>query len=117
MEITVLNKNEYCIINNPIDEKTGKNRMGAKVLYRGPSSFFLRPGEAISKIEKAYILNEDEALLVRAKEKFAEVGEKTDKKESLVREPGDKWMVYGPRNYIPPVEVEVVEPRNRIALD
>lgn len=26
-------------------------------------------------------------------------------------------MVIGPRNYIPPVESEVVEPRNRIALD
>ncbi len=26
-------------------------------------------------------------------------------------------MVEGPRNYIPPVEAEVIEPRNRIALD
>lgn len=31
-DITVLNKNEFCLLQNPIDEKTGKNRMGAKLL-------------------------------------------------------------------------------------
>jgi len=29
VSITVLNKNDYIVINNPIDDKTGKNRMGA----------------------------------------------------------------------------------------
>lgn len=28
--------------------------------------------------------------------------------------PGDKWMVYGPMSYIPPIEVEVIETRSRI---
>lgn len=60
----------------------------------------------MSEIKKAYILNEDQALLVRAKEKFTEIKiEKGESTKGDVREPGDKWMVYGPRNYIPPVEV------------
>ena len=33
------------------------------------------------------------------------------------RVPGDRWMVYGPRDYVPPVEVEVVEKRKKIPLD
>jgi len=75
----------------------------------------LRPGESIQEIKTAYILNEDQALLVRAKERFSDKSD--DIKEAVIREPGDKWMVEGPRNYIPPVEAEVIEPRNRIALD
>jgi len=34
-----------------------------------------------------------------------------------VREPGDKWIVYGPRNYVPPVEVEVIDKIVEIPLD
>lgn len=32
-------------------------------------------------------------------------------------EPGNKWMIYGPCDYIPPLEVEVIERREKIALD
>jgi major vault protein len=35
----------------------------------------------------------------------------------ITYEPGNKWMIYGPCNYIPPVEVEVVEKREKITLD
>lgn len=30
---------------------------------------------------------------------------------------GDKWMIYGPTSYIPPVEVEIIEKRCKIPLD
>lgn len=33
------------------------------------------------------------------------------------RAAGDRWMVYGPTRYIPPVEVELIEKRNSIAMD
>ena len=55
------------MILNPVDEVTKKNRLGASVLQRGPKSFFLQPGEEIT-IRSAYLLTEDEALLVKAKE-------------------------------------------------
>ncbi len=33
------------------------------------------------------------------------------------RNPGDRWMIRGPTEYVPPVEVEVVTKRTAIALD
>jgi major vault protein len=35
----------------------------------------------------------------------------------MVRKAGDKWMEYGPTSYIPPIEVDIIEKRERIALD
>jgi len=54
-------------------------------------------------------LDSEEALLLRAREGFTE-GE-TD------RAPGDRWMIYGPADYVPPVEVEIIEKRRAIPLD
>ena len=33
------------------------------------------------------------------------------------RSPGDRWMIRGPLEYVPPVEVEVVTKRKAIPLD
>jgi major vault protein len=33
------------------------------------------------------------------------------------RAPGDRWMIRGPTEYVPPVEVEVVTRRTAIPLD
>ena len=33
------------------------------------------------------------------------------------RQPGDRWMIRGPLEYVPPVEVEVVTKRKAIPLD
>jgi major vault protein len=83
-------------------------------LVTGPVSFFFQPGEALrGEIKKIYILAEDEALLLRAEEGHTE--ELEGKK--IERNAGDKWMVHGPRRYIPAVEVTLIEKRNRIPLD
>jgi len=37
--------------------------------------------------------------------------------EDEVKNPGDKWIEYGPLNYIPPVEVEVLNMVKEIPLD
>jgi major vault protein len=37
--------------------------------------------------------------------------------EDQVKLPGDKWMVYGPLKYVPPVSVEYIETRSEIPLD
>src|SRR5690606_1089073 len=31
--------------------------------------------------------------------------------------PGERWMIYGPRDYVPDIEVEIVEIRKSIPLD
>lgn len=33
------------------------------------------------------------------------------------RKPGDRWMIRGPLEYVPPVEVDVVTKRKAIPLD
>jgi major vault protein len=106
VNITVLDSKQYCIVLNPIDPKNGKNRLGARELRKGEATFFLQPGEELEGgIKNIYLLEENQALLLRAKEKIDD------------HNPGDKWMVFGPCSYIPPVEVEVLETREIIPLD
>ena len=71
--MTILKEDEFCYILNPIDENTGLNQLGKKILIPGPKSFFVQPGEEIAGgIQKAFILGEDEALLLRAEETHTE---------------------------------------------
>ncbi len=109
VDITVLKNNEYCYLLNPLEN--GLNQMGKKVLIKGPKAFFLNPGETLDGgIKPNYVLADDEGLLLKAIERYtdSEVGEKLA---------GDFWMVHGPRNFVPPVEVVVVERRQAIPLD
>eukprot|EP01022_Parablepharisma_sp_SALTPOND_P000075 TRINITY_DN1002_c0_g1_i1.p4 TRINITY_DN1002_c0_g1~~TRINITY_DN1002_c0_g1_i1.p4 ORF type:complete len:588 (+),score=121.21 TRINITY_DN1002_c0_g1_i1:19636-21399(+) len=109
VDITVLKNNEYCYLLNPLED--GLNQMGKKVLIKGPRVFFLNPGEVLEGgVKENYILADDEGLLLKALERYddPEMGEKLA---------GDYWMVHGPRNYVPPVEVVVVEKRKAIPLD
>jgi len=108
--VTVLSNREYCVILDPVDPATGKPRLGARELRKGEDSFFLKPGERLeSGIQKIHVLESQEALLLRAREAF--------KDGETVRRPGDRWMINGPCDYIPPVTVEIVEKRRVIPLD
>jgi major vault protein len=95
---------------DPADPKTGKNQLGLRDLRKGEISFFLRPGERLeSGIQNVHVLEEDEALLLRAREAFSD--------GAAAHKPGDRWMIYGPTDYVPPVSVEIVEKRRTIPLD
>jgi major vault protein len=59
-------------------------------------------------IQNIYVLAEEEALLLKAS---AQV---TAGKE--IRKPGERWLLNGPCDYIPPIEVEVLETRKMIPL-
>lgn len=112
VQLTKLAKNQYCVVVNPINPKTGLNELGRRVLRKGPDVFFLHPREVLEGGSKqnAFILRGDEALLVQALERFHEEG------DEKARNPGDRWMIEGPRSFIPPVEVRVVERRRKIPL-
>jgi len=111
VRITTLNARQYAVILDPIGSN-GKPQLGKKELRIGETSFFLRPGERIENgIQNVHVLGEEEALLLRAKETY------TDKENKKVHLPGDRWMINGPRDYVPPVEVEVIEKRRTIPLD
>jgi len=114
VSITSLNSRQYCIVLDPVDPKTKKQLLGTRVLLKGPHSFFLQPGERLEAgIQEVAVLDTEEALLLRAREGF---NEKTAEGE-IHRAPGDRWMIYGPRDYVPPVEVDIIEKRRAIPLD
>jgi len=95
---------------DPVDDKTGRNIIGKRELRKGECSFFLKPLERLeSGIQNVYVLGAGEALLLRARELFK------DGKET--RKPGDRWMIFGPCDYVPPVTVEVMMTRKTIPLD
>lgn len=46
-----------------------------------------------------------------------EEGESRTKKGGIQRRPGDRWMLRGPIEYVPPATVEVLLSRDAIPLD
>ncbi len=113
VRITTLTDRQWCVVLNPIDSN-GKPQLGFREVRQGLTSFFLHPGEYLeSGIRNVYVLGEQEALLLKARETFAEVVDQTN----ITHQPGDLWMITGPRDYIPRVEVEVIETRKAIPLD
>eukprot|EP01104_Vermistella_antarctica_P010585 TRINITY_DN2835_c0_g1_i1.p1 TRINITY_DN2835_c0_g1~~TRINITY_DN2835_c0_g1_i1.p1 ORF type:complete len:1000 (+),score=216.38 TRINITY_DN2835_c0_g1_i1:372-3002(+) len=132
--LTTLTNRQYSVINDPVSPTTGKPQFGQSELRVGEASFFLQPGESLENgIQEVYVLGEQEGLLLKAKEEFEEIlparlctdydddtvalVEGDDKMRRVVHRPGDRWMIRGPTDYVPPVQVEVVEARVAIALD
>eukprot|EP01059_Diplonema_ambulator_P034763 TRINITY_DN795_c0_g2_i2.p1 TRINITY_DN795_c0_g2~~TRINITY_DN795_c0_g2_i2.p1 ORF type:complete len:849 (+),score=461.54 TRINITY_DN795_c0_g2_i2:51-2597(+) len=110
--LTTLSNRQYCVVIDPI--KNGEQLFGHKEIRRGEgegTSFFLHPGERLEDdcVHDIEILGADEAILVKALEAFDDNGTK--------RKPGEKWMLRGPIEYIPPTEVEVVDKRKAVPLD
>lgn len=113
VEITTLSNRQYCVILDPVGED-GKPQLGRKKLVKGDKSFFLQPGERLEKgIQDVFVLGENEGLILRA------IEELTDKSVAPIatRQPGDRWMIRGPTEYVAPVEVEVVTKRVAVPLD
>jgi len=109
VKLTTLTSRQYCVVLDPAGAN-GKNQLGKRELRRGELSFFLAPGERLeSGIQNVHVLDSEEALLLRAREAVK------DGKDD--RKPGDRWMIDGPCEYVPPVEVEIVEKRRSIPLD
>ncbi|KAE9331913.1 Major vault protein alpha [Phytophthora fragariae] len=132
VNITILTNRQFCIVVDPV--VNGVQRRGTRELRKGEAIFFLQPGEKLENgcVEDICVLADDEAVLLQAVESFIELPEEeggepegedggnavTMKKPSGVRrEAGERWMVHGPREYIPPIQVKVLETRRAIPLD
>ncbi|DAZ96292.1 TPA: hypothetical protein N0F65_008325 [Lagenidium giganteum] len=112
--ITLTNR-QYCVIVDPV--VNGVQKRGTRELRKGETSFFLLPGESLENgIQDVLVLADDEAVLVHATESFVEVlGDEPNSKRK--RDAGERWMVHGSREYIPPMQVQVLEVRRAIPLD
>jgi major vault protein len=108
VKMITLNKRQYCNVLNPVDED-GNNRYGCKELRKGESMFFLQPGEILETgIQEVIVLGEDESILLKAKQSFKDG--KTD------RLAGSTWLIFGPIDFIPTIQVQVLEKRGAIPL-
>jgi len=122
VELTSMTNRQYCVVLDPVVD--GVHRRGTRELRKGEASFFLQPGESLeSGIQSVKVLAEDQALLVTAREAFVDeayvdgAADTTDRTpHDVERRPGDRWMVYGPCEYVPPVVVQVLESRRAIPL-
>ncbi|XP_076340752.1 major vault protein-like isoform X1 [Tachypleus tridentatus] len=116
--ITTLSNRQYCVILDPVGED-GKPQLGQKKLVKGETSFFLMPGEKLENgIQDVHVMGEDEGLILRAKESFLDdTIQPYAFPQAVKRNPGDKWMIRGPIEYIPPTEVEAIIKRYSIPLD
>jgi major vault protein len=103
LRLTIFLRSVRRIVVDPIGED-GKPQLGARKLVKGPTKFFLKPGESLegNTVHDVYVLSAEEALYVRAREGFVDEGGKK-------RFAGDRWFVYGPREYWPSLEVDVVK--------
>ncbi|KCV68236.1 hypothetical protein H696_05160 [Fonticula alba] len=120
VNITTLSSRQYCVILDPVCPTTGKNMLGQRKLLRGEQSFFLKPGESLEKgIQSVYVLSSDQGLVLRALEEFTDTSVRPGAAAGagpVTYMPGDRWMIFGPCEYVPPTSVEVVCQRETIPL-
>jgi len=109
VNISTLTNRQYCVILDPMGDD-GKNKLGQRKLIKGEKSFFLQPGERLEAgIQDVHILGEDEAIIVKAVLPFKDNG--------VDRQPGNLWMIRGACEFIPTVEMEIIDRRKAMPLD
>ncbi|XP_024858908.1 major vault protein isoform X2 [Kryptolebias marmoratus] len=131
VNVTTLSSRQYCVVLDPVGAD-GKPQLGQKKVVKGERSFFLQPGEHLENgIQNVYVLSEEEGLVLRAVEAFNDEEEEEEEEEEelpqervkrsrrsgILRRPGDRWMLRGPIEYVPPASVEVVLKQRAIPLD
>lgn len=102
VQIISLSNRQYCYVENPILK--GSRKFGQKELRKGEMKFFLQPGESLEngKINDVIVLGEDEAVILKAIADY-----KDDKGKEYPA--GSIWMKNGPCDFIPPIEVQIVD--------
>uniref|UniRef100_A0A6Q2Y0M7 Major vault protein n=1 Tax=Esox lucius TaxID=8010 RepID=A0A6Q2Y0M7_ESOLU len=98
VNVTTLSSRQYCVILDPVGVD-GKPQLGQKRVIKVRRSichfFILFAHEYEEESERA----------------------KRSRKVGVLRRPGDRWMLRGPIEYVPPATVEVVLRRQAIPLD
>lgn len=132
-----LSSTQYCVVVNPVGADGRPAALREAEVRVGKQSFLLQPGEKATAVLDALVLREDEALLLIALHSYTEVMEQEEEEEgntndveatrgaaagarskkTVLREGGSRWLVRGPRQFIPPIYARVVERRRMIQLD
>ncbi|RNF06310.1 major vault protein [Trypanosoma rangeli] len=100
-----VSKKQYAVV---VNKKTSCRR------FVTDASFYLQLDEFLdgNVIHDSYILNEGQAILLKALEDF----EDTDVQPSVQRRVGDVWLLHGPREYVPNAFTEVCKDKDNKAV-
>ncbi len=72
-------------------------------LHNLPRPLFLSSGERLEAgIRNVIILQADEAVVLTAQDEFDDI---LPSGKKVHRPPGDRWMIHGPTEYIPRIEI------------
>ncbi|KAF7248020.1 hypothetical protein EG68_11891 [Paragonimus skrjabini miyazakii] len=117
VQATTLTASQYCIIMNPVNS-VGQPQLGKKRLVRGEASFFLMPGESLEfGIQQIYTLGPNNGLVLHATQAtYDETSSNGEEINKIFRQPGERWLIRGPCEYVPPIGIEVAERRTSIPL-
>lgn len=106
-----LTSRQYCYIENPYDGED-KPQWGKIEVRVGEQTFFLLPEERIvGAINKIFILDENDALILEATDDFF------DDEFKVHRRARENWMIKGPREYIPSINAQIKSQQKAKALD
>lgn len=108
-EMVHIGPDQYCIVANSPDA-AGRPQWGRRDVWVGKQSFFKHPAVLCSPVYNSLVLDGTEALLVQAKQSFSDG-------DGVYHNGGQRWLISGPRRYIPDIHVSVLERRRIIALD
>jgi len=84
--------------------KNGVPQYGEEEIIRGERNFFLSPGEKVGPVQSVFVLTAEQGLKVQAIEDFEE--DSTGK--TIRRTAGEFWIIKGPREYWPTLQVKVI---------
>ncbi|XP_025908132.1 major vault protein, partial [Nothoprocta perdicaria] len=111
--VTTLGPRHFCVVLDPVGDD-GRPQLGCQKVIKGECSFFLRPGERLQAgIQDVFVLGEDEGLLLQA---LQNVTHEDEDGREVTRRAGERWLLRGPLEYVPPAEVAVIERRRAVAL-
>lgn len=112
VDMKFLTKFQYCVLCNSPDDK-GNPQLGAEKVVRGPCNFFLQPGEYIEDncILDVFHFGENQGALISAVKAHTDVDD-----EKIQRKAGERWIITGPREFVPSIHVRVEEVRSMIVL-
>ncbi len=107
---------KFCVVRNPVERADGQATLdsfgqarlavGDTEVRVGPQAFVLYPGEELDgDVQAESVLGVYDALKLRAVLPFEDPEAEGGSRQ---RQPGDEWLVHGPRRYIPRKEVQIV---------
>jgi major vault protein len=102
VQIKTVNRREWVVIQNPVEN--GSLQHGKKIIIRGEKNFFLQPGEVLLATNSVHVLTADKALLLQAVKPF----EENTAQGRITRKAGEVWILPGPAEYWPTLDVKVV---------